>query len=97
MRSKLKWMPTEPVGSNHGRCRDCHRAALGCRPSMKRLAARVAGKTATDRQLLAGKMEDAGAVMLLLEAATPTAERSRENTTLPIGCALAPTATDKLW
>ena len=44
-------------------------------------------------------MEDAGAVMLLLEAATPEAARAiRENTTLPlIGCAPAPTATDKLW
>ena len=70
---------------------------LGCRPQhVKRDGGyRVAGKTATDRQQLAASaknMEDAGAVMLLLEAATPEAARAiRENTTLPlIGCGAGP-------
>ena len=70
---------------------------LGCRPQHVKRAGgyHVAGKTAADRQQLAEtakNMEDAGAVMLLLEAATPEAARAiRENTTLPlIGCGAGP-------
>jgi 3-methyl-2-oxobutanoate hydroxymethyltransferase len=70
---------------------------LGCRPQHVKRAGgyRVAGKTAEDRQQLAEtakNMEDAGAVMLLLEAATPEAARAiLENTSLPlIGCGAGP-------
>ena len=70
---------------------------LGCRPQhvKKDGGYLVAGKTEVDRQQLAStakNMEAAGAVMLLLEAATPEAAKAiRAVTSIPlIGCGAGP-------